>query len=122
MKRYLCYAALLFAFACSSDDDLSKEDFAVQKACAKCNLGVSEMLWLRSKIITAETTNGKATSIYAIETASNGVVIVDQPVVMSCLACARYDCKGNVIVNESVAFMQELQAGMSKENLLYSTF
>src|SRR5689334_3684068 len=101
------FSALLFS--CGGDEPMTKEG-AVRAACAKCRLNTSQMTWLSLKIKEAQEKPEKNGNFYAIST-SACVVIVHQPVVMSCLGCVRFDCSGNTPTLSSEVISNEVVPG-----------
>lgn len=112
MKTYLYLFLNLILLSCCSNEDLNPESTAIRKACRVCASTPAEMEWLRDIV---QENDG---NIYAIAT-SDGVVIIHQPVVMSCLACVRYTCAGVRINSVSATVQQELQNGIRNSNLIY---
>lgn len=76
------------------------------------------MSWLAAKIEEAENDVTKSGNFYAIPT-SEGVVIVHQPMIMSCMGCARFDCQGNTPTLSQQVVQNELIPGMNSSNLIY---
>jgi hypothetical protein len=73
------------------------------------------MPWLDEKIREAQSSPSKDGSFYAITT-SAGVVIVHQPIVLSCMGCLRYDCFGNTPTLTEKVITDEVIPGMVDAN------
>jgi len=112
MRTFLSFFACLFILLSCSSNDVNPKDVAIKKACQACQTESADMDWLRTIV------NKNDGNVYAIHT-SEGMMIVHQPVVMSCLSCVRYTCSGLLVGYLTETFEQELQAGVKKSNLIY---
>ena len=117
MKSTLLFIATILLFACS-DDAIHYEPFAIRAACIRCHMSTAEMAWLSVKIKEAKDDVTKSGNFYAIPT-SEGVIIVHQRIVMSCMGCLRYDCHGNTPTLSDDVVINELAPGMNSGNLIY---
>jgi hypothetical protein len=116
MKKYL---SLFLILACScTDHDTQKFDkaSAMNKVAALCNTSSSNLVWLSAVLDKAQKGGDLEGSVYAFRY-SKGVAIVHQPVIMSCFACALYDCSGTLITERS-GIEEEIMLGMKNGNLI----
>jgi hypothetical protein len=120
MKKLLYYVALFILLGCS-DDNKDPESAAMTKACEKCGLVPADMAWLDKLVRESKAEPSKSGNFYAVKT-SVGVLIVHQPMIASCLGCVRYDCNGEIPVLSEQVVINELIAGMTSENLIYSVY
>jgi len=111
MRTFLPFVCLAMLLACS-DSDVNLKDVAIEKACKACQTESADMDWLRTIV------NKNDGNVYAIHT-SEGMMIVHQPVVMSCMGCVRYTCSGLLVGYLTDTFEQELLTGIKKSNLIY---
>jgi hypothetical protein len=118
MRTCLLFLALVALLSCDNGDSAPNEKLAISKACAKCDLTVTEMNWLAVKINESKTSVEKSGSLYAIST-SQGVIIVHQLLIMSCMGCQRYDCHGNTPTLTEQVVMNELVPGMNASNVIF---
>ena len=116
-RALLSIVSTLFLFSCSNDF-ISTEPWAIRTACAKCGMSAVEMRWLAVRIQEAKDDVTKSGNFYAVPT-SEGVVIIQQPVIMSCLGCLRFDCHGITPTLSESVIKDELIQGMNSGNLIY---
>jgi hypothetical protein len=118
MKPALLFAVLFVLFSCT-DHVILTETSAIDAACARCGKSQEEMLWLSAKIGQAKNDPMMNGNFYAVST-SEGVVIVHQPVIMSCMGCGRFDCNGDASTVSPQVVVNELVPGMNSSNLIYA--
>lgn len=116
MKKYL---SLFLVLACAcADHDTQKFDkaSAMTKVAILCDTSSSDLAWLSEVLDKAQKGGGLEGPVYAFRY-SKGVAIVHQPVIMSCFACALYDCSGTLIADRS-GIEEEIMGGIKNENLI----
>jgi hypothetical protein len=108
----ICFVILL---SCTNHD-LSPDPVAI--ACEKCGKSRSEMQWMETLVASAKTNAPMMGDLYAVPFEGR-VIILHQPMVMSCVACILYDCDGNRIDNSTID-LQAFIKGMSASTRIYS--
>jgi hypothetical protein len=88
-------------------------------ACDQCHKTIPEMNWLEQIIVKAESEDSSKGSIY-MGHLDGAVVIVYQPLIMSCLACLVYDCEGNRL-SLNAQQQESVVNIMSMENKIFSS-
>jgi hypothetical protein len=89
----------------------------VNVACEACRKTPEDMVWFTQLVSKVQTDLSYKGRIYAVK--NNGVsLFVVQPYVMSCLACALYDCNGNRIEISQVNHM-EIISQMNDSTIIY---
>lgn len=113
------FLLLTVLFSCNENDGPMTSSGAVDAACAKCHLNAFQMQWLSERIQEAQEKPEKNGNFYLIST-SEGIVIVHQPAIMSCLGCLRFNCIGGTPTLSASVIEHELVPGMNSDNLIYS--
>ncbi|MBL7856735.1 MAG: hypothetical protein JNM57_03525 [Cyclobacteriaceae bacterium] len=122
MTKSFLVILVLIAAGCADSEDRGKETsvfLAVKKAAGKCQTSLPAMTWLRDLIQNSQNNPHYQGDFYAVST-SMGTVIVQQPLIMSCLGCIRFDCSGNPITTIEDSRLEELMQGINSDNKIYS--
>jgi hypothetical protein len=114
LLKLFCFITLL---SCSNHE-LSTEPMAI--ACEKCGKSRSEMQWLETLLEKIKTDPASRGDLYAVPFEGR-TIILQQPIIMSCVACVLYDCDGNRIDNTTLD-IQEFMKGMNQSTRIYSTY
>jgi hypothetical protein len=108
----------LIVFSCTYHDFTDNHpDNVLKKAASKCGQPVSNMQWLESLLLKSQTDFSLKGNIYAIRL-NERVIFVNQPIIMSCMACLIYDCSGNRI-NLATVDIQKIIGQMNSSTLIY---
>ena len=116
MKKYLSLSLILL-FACADHDTRNfDKDTAFQRVALLCQASSANLSWLNDLLDSAQTGQFKG-NVYAFRY-SNGVAIVHQPFIMSCMACSVYGCGGLHITTLTSDLQQEIASKMNDENVI----
>src|SRR5688572_19182391 len=103
--------------SCERSDTGTPAARAVGMACITCGKTPSEMQWLKALILQSEVDMSLRGNIYR-GYYDTQVIIIHQPMIMSCLACVIYDCDGNRL-DTSVMDHEKIRLNMDSHNLIY---
>ncbi len=120
MTKFFTYLLLFSAFACADTEPNLEVESAIARACRACDTHPRDMEWLAELIRAGDANPVAHGNFYAIPT-SEGVVIIHQPWVLSCMACSRYDCQGNTPELSESVIVNELIQQMNATTLIYGT-
>lgn len=95
MKAISLLSILFLLLLACSEEERNPVDAAITKACRKCALQESEMVWLRDLIESSRQDGSAKGDFYVVQKDSDQTIIIHQPLIMSCMACIQYDCHGN---------------------------
>lgn len=111
--------SILVLFACADEDtDVNAEEKAIRKACEVCNASRGDMQWFTTLLSGFDNQPSTQGDIYAVKH-HDEIIIIHQPLVMSCLGCVLYRCDGTQILLFPVDH-QELVKGMNAKNRIYT--
>jgi hypothetical protein len=111
---------LVTLVVCCTDHQFPNQDpgTVIVVACAKCHVPSEQMQWLQTLIADMKTDVSSRGDIYAISL-DNKTLFVHQPLIMSCLGCALYECDGTR-PDRATINLEALHAQMSQSNIIYS--
>ena len=120
MKKYLS-SLLILVCACTDHDNRAFDKaYALQRASTLCQASSANLAWLSDVLDKAQRGGQLEGSVYAFRY-SNGVAIVHQALIMSCVACVAYDCGGQHITM-TPDIHKEIASGMTDKNLILKPY
>lgn len=112
---------LILGASCESDNlDPASHNGSIRLAGFYCGKSTAEMQWYSQLLDDMEKNVGLRGDIY-VATIDGNVVLIHQPIVMSCLACVLYDCEGNKI-DMATMDHEKLRLEMTFENRVFRAF
>jgi hypothetical protein len=115
MTRLLTSIGFILLLSCANHEF---RDDPMTITCKKCGKSSSDMQWMASLLENTKTNPSLFGDIYAVPL-DGSIIIIHQPIIMSCFACVLYDCDGNRLEHGTLD-LQKLLKGMNSANLVYS--